>query len=87
MAPTTALDFKHGVKDREEKRMKVNIYELGGGRMQAHMLSAALNEKNIANTTVCIAVDISNPGNSIDSLLFWINAVREQSQTALQALA
>jgi len=79
MPPTTALDFKHGLKNREEKRVKVNIYELGGGRTQAHMLSAALNEGNIANTTVCLAVDVSNPGNSIDSLLFWINAVREQA--------
>ena len=77
MPPTTALDFKHGVKNKEEKRVQVNIYELGGGRNQAHMLSAALNEGNIASTTVCLAVDLSTPGNLVDSLLFWINAVRE----------
>jgi len=86
MPPTTALDFKHGIKSREEKKVKVNIYELGGGRNQAHMLSAALNAGNIASTTVCLAVDLSKPGNSIDSLLYWLNAVREQSQVALQAL-
>lgn len=86
MPATTALDFKHGLKEREERKVKVNVYELGGGRNQAHMLSACLNEGTIADTSVCVVVDLSNPGNSIDSLLFWINAVREQSQVALQKL-
>lgn len=31
-------------------------------------------------------LDLSKPGNSIDSLLFWMNAVREQSQVALESL-
>lgn len=84
--PTTALDFTHGSKSRDEKKVKITAYELGGGRTQAHMLSAALNEGNIAHTTVCLAVDLSKPGNSVDSVLFWLNSVREQSQKALVAL-
>lgn len=83
MEVTTALDFKYGYKQKEEKKVKVNVYELGGGRILSHMLSAALTERSIANTTVCIAVDLSRPGSSIDSILFWLNAVREQSQIAL----
>lgn len=86
MPPTTALDFKHGNKSLNEKKMKMNIYELGGGRNNAHMLGAALNENNIANTTVCLSIDLSKPGNSVDSILFWLNCVREQTQYALQGL-
>ena len=77
MPETTALDFKYGTKIREDKKVKVNVYELGGGRILANMLGAAINQNAIANTTVCIVVDLSKPGNSIDSLLFWLNAVRE----------
>ena len=74
---TTALDFKYGTKMKEEKKIKVNVYELGGGRTLSHMLSTALNERSIASTTVCITIDLSKPGNSIDSALFWLNAIRE----------
>ena len=55
---TTALDFKYGTKMKEEKKIKVNVYELGGGRTLSHMLSTALNERSIASTTVCITIDL-----------------------------
>ena len=77
MPETTALDFKYGTKLREDKKVKVNVYELGGGRVLANMLGAALNANSIGSTTVVITIDLSKPGNSIDSLLFWLNAVRE----------
>ena len=50
------------------------------------MLGAALNAGNIGSAAVCIVVDLSKPGNTIDSLLFWLNAVREHSQVALETL-
>ena len=84
---TVALDYRHGIKQREEKKVKVNVYELGGGRNNAHMLGAALNERSIANTTVVITVDLSSPGNSVSSLLYWLNSVREQSEMALGELS
>mmetsp|Transcript_25933 Transcript_25933/g.35308 ORF Transcript_25933/g.35308 Transcript_25933/m.35308 type:complete len:87 (-) Transcript_25933:763-1023(-) len=86
MADTTALSFKHGNKLREDKKQKVNTYELGGGRIQASLLAATLTTHNIENTTICIVVDLSRPGNCIDSLLFWLNAVREQAQITLDQL-
>ena len=30
--------------------------------------------------------DLSKPGNVVDSLLFWLNAVKEQSEVALNNL-
>lgn len=62
------------------------MYELGGGRNFANLLEAALVGGNVASTTVCIVLDLTKPGNTIESLLFWINAIREQSQIALDAL-
>lgn len=29
MAETTALDFRYGTRNKDEKKQKVNIYELG----------------------------------------------------------
>ena len=63
------------------------MYELGGGRNFANLLEAALVGGNVASTTVCIVLDLTKPGNTIESLLFWINAIREQSQIALDALS
>jgi hypothetical protein len=38
MAETTALDFRFGTKQREDKTVQMNIYELGGGRVLAGLL-------------------------------------------------
>lgn len=77
MQETTALEFKSGLKLNNDKRVKTNIYELGGGRNFANLLEAALTGGNLVHTSVVIVVDLSKPGNSIESLLFWLNTVRE----------
>ena len=87
MTETTALEFKSGLKLSGDKKVKTNVYELGGGRNFANLLEAALSSGNIANTTVCIVLDLTKPGNTIESLLFWLNSVKEQSQLALEALS
>lgn len=79
MGETTALEFKSGTKMYNDRKVKTNVYELGGGRNFANLLEAALSGSNIANTTVCIVVDLTKPGNTIESALFWLNAIREQS--------
>ena len=90
MKETTALDFRYGVRTKDDKKQKVNIYELGkgflsiniilgGGRILSNLLSAALTSFGIANTVVCIVIDLSTPGSSIDALLYWISVVKEHS--------
>jgi len=79
MEETTALEFKSGLKMSGDKKVKTNVYELGGGRNFANLLEAALVGSNIASTTVCIVLDLTKPGNTVDSLLFWLKAIREQS--------
>lgn len=84
---TTALEFKSGLKLHNDKRVKTNVYELGGGRNFAGLLEAALSGGNLLHTTICIVVDLTKPGNSMDTLLFWLEAVREATQAAVQALS
>ena len=79
MAETTALEFKSGLKLQGDKKVKTNVYELGGGRNFANLLEAAFCGGNIANTTVCIVLDLTKPGITVASLLFWLNAVKEQA--------
>lgn len=79
MPETTALEFKSGLKLSGDKKVKTNVYELGGGRNFANLLEAALSGGNIANTTVCIVLDLTKPGTTVGSLLFWLNAAKEQS--------
>ena len=83
---TTALDFKYTVKSKDERKVTVNVYELGGGRIISNMLSTCLTEESILDTTVCICVDLSKPGNSVDSVLFWLNVIREQIQVIAEKL-
>jgi hypothetical protein len=45
-----------------------------------------MNHRQITNTCIVIAVDLSKPGNAIDSLLFWLNSVREHIQLCLEPI-
>ena len=38
IAETTALDFKYTHKLKDEKKVTVNVYEMGGGRILSSML-------------------------------------------------
>jgi len=77
MKETTALDFRYGTRIKDDKKQKVNIYELGGGRVLSNLLHAPLAPFNIPNSAVCIVLDLSQPGGTIDSLLYWLAVVKE----------
>lgn len=88
MKETTALDFRYGTRIKDEKKQKLNIYELGGGRTLASLLQAPLNSYALAsgNLIICIVIDLANPGASVDTLLFWIATIREQLSKASQEI-
>ena len=51
------------------------------------LLSAPLAPTNLPNiASVCIVLDLSKPGNAIDSLLYWLAAVRNHSNQSLNTL-
>lgn len=62
MKETTALEYKYGMKKREDKVFKMNIYELGGGRILSSLLQGPINQNSLLSTTICIVLDLSNPG-------------------------
>lgn len=76
---TTALDFRFGTRVREEKKQKISIYELGGGRTLANLLQAPLNAHSLSTggLVISIVLDLTNPGASVDTLLFWLATLRE----------
>ena len=86
MKETTALDFRYGIKVKDEKKQKINIYELGGGRTLSNLLQAPLNSYALSNgnLVVCIVIDLANAGSSVDTLLFWLATVREHLAKAVQ---
>ena len=45
--PTTALDFQYTTKIKDDKKLTINVYELGGGRILSSMLSSCLTEESI----------------------------------------
>ena len=85
MKETTALDFRFGTRIKEEKKQKINIYELGGGRTLAQLLQAPINAQVVASgqLVVCIVIDLSNPGASVENLLFWLATIREHLSKAV----
>jgi len=59
---TIALDFKSGEQTKDEVTVKMNTYEIGGGRTLANLLTAPLSIGNIDKVaTVCIVLDLSKP--------------------------
>ena len=62
---TAALDFKYGTKKRDEQKVRIQSYELGGGRVLANMLQAALRNVDTV-ASICIVIDLSKPGNCVD---------------------
>lgn len=48
------------------------------------MISACMSADTLQDTTVCVCVDLSKAGNSIESALYWLNAVREQTEQIAQ---
>ena len=43
MPPTTALEYTYSSKTRDEKKVTINAYELGGGRELSSMLQSCVN--------------------------------------------
>ena len=84
---TVALDFKYANKTHEDLKVRLNTYELGGGRTLSNLLQAPLSSQNLAQVaSICIVLDLSKPGNTIDSLLYWLAAAREYTNNSLKEL-
>ena len=84
---TVALDMKYGTKKLDDKKVRLTSYELGGGRTLSPLLQAPLHFRNLSNlASICIVLDLSKPGNCVESLNYWIPAVKEILNSSLKDL-
>ena len=67
----------------ENKKEFSHIYELGGGRLLKNLVAVSLNRENLKNAMYIIVLDLSQPGNVLDSLVFWFDAIREHVKICL----
>lgn len=44
MPVTTALDYQYTTKQKDDKKVTVNVYEIGGGRTLSSMLSSCISD-------------------------------------------
>jgi hypothetical protein len=78
-----------GLKMKRSKRftftssVRKHADDIGGGRILSSLLAAPLNQHSLLSTSICIILDLSTPGNTIDSLLFWLSAVKEHLERAI----
>ena len=78
---TIALDFKSGTQTRDDLEVKINTYEIGGGRTLANLLSAPLAIGNLDQiATICIVLDLSKPQTCLESFNYWYQASKEYTK-------
>jgi len=87
MPETTALDYKFGTKLRDDKKVKLNVYELGGGRVLSNLLQTVFVGNSIEHAMIVLVIDLAKPGNSVDNLIYWLDVIRKSTQTALKELS
>ena len=75
--PTSAMEYSFARRNIENKKEVSHIYELGGGRLLKNLVAVSLNRENIKNALYIIVLDLSQPGNVMDSLIFWFDSIRE----------
>lgn len=75
--PTYALDYSCAKRSSNTRKEVVHIYELGGGRQLSNLVSVALTKENFRSFAYVLVVDLSKPGNLIDDLNFWIDAIKQ----------
>jgi uncharacterized protein (DUF2384 family) len=69
---TVALEYKF---TRSASDNLAHIYELGGGRLLANLISFPISEETINDLTIVITLDLSIPYKVLDSLLYWFHIV------------
>jgi len=86
--PTAALDYSYcraplGVSS---KRDVGHVYELGGGRLLADLVSVVLRPELLQSTVVVLTLDLSHPHKVVDSMLFWLLKLRERTEACIAEL-
>ncbi len=68
------------------KRDVGHIYELGGGRLLNALVGVTIRPETLAGLAVAISLDLSSPHKVLDSMLFWIQAVKDNVRRVFREL-
>ncbi|CAG9325893.1 unnamed protein product [Blepharisma stoltei] len=86
--PTVALEYSYaraplGINSTRDLGY---IYELGGGRLLANLVSVPMTAETLSELMIVIVIDLSHPYKVIDSLLYWLQVVRNRINEILSHL-
>jgi GTPase SAR1 family protein len=70
---TVALEYRF---IRSTSDNVAHLYELGGGRLLANLINFPITSDSVSTLVVVITLDLSIPYKVLDSLLYWLQAVR-----------
>ena len=75
--PTSALEYSYARRNNENRREIIHFYEMAGGKFSKDLTSVPLTINTINNATFVITLDLSNPASALDSLIFWVENVKD----------
>ena len=75
--PTSSFEYSYARRNTENRREILNFYELPGGKFSKELTSVPLTLNTIHNAIFVITLDLSNPATVLDSLIFWVENIKE----------
>lgn len=86
--PTTALEYRFARRSSNNNSAGAvaNIWELGGGTQLSELLKDVLRPERISRSVVAIVLDMSEPGDALKTLTYWLQALRKQVDAAVAAM-
>jgi dynein light intermediate chain 2 len=75
--PTYAMEYSFAKRNTNTRKEVVHFYEVGGGRELTNLLVTPMTRENYKYISYVIVVDLSKPSTIMESLNYWISAIRE----------
>ena len=75
--PTSAVEYSYARRNTDNRKEIVHFYEMAGGKFIKDLTSVPLTLNSIKNVTFVITMDLSNPATVLESLIFWVENIKE----------
>ena len=84
---TVALEYTYGRRSGAGSAKDIaHIWELGGGKRLQQLIEVPITVERLAALSVAITVDLSKPGQALQTLVSWMALVRTRVAACLQDL-
>jgi hypothetical protein len=71
-SPTSGISFNYLRQQIGQRKILLNLYEIGGGIDNIELIKTLINEENFSNTIFILILDFNNPENVLKSLKNYI---------------